>query len=255
MIKALDKFCWILILLFSLTGCETLGSFNPATGRHELIFVSTPTEIQMGNSIDQQLSASEKMSQDGQLVRRIERIGQRLAQVSDRQDYAYNFKVIEKDEINAFTVPGGRIYIYTGLIKRIKSDDAIAAVLAHEIGHCSARHAIKKFQAALGFQLVSGLVLGQIEEEQAQKVAALGSGAIMTIASSAYGRQDEYEADRLGLKYMVAAGYDPRAMVQMFEVLEQEEGRSGGVPLILRSHPYASDRIIAIQKEIEKIGR
>lgn len=238
-------------MILLLSGCATLGEYNVATGRREFIFISTAEEVEMGQSIHQQLSSAEKISTS----QRIERIGQRLAEVSDRQDYQYQFFVVEKDELNAFTIPGGRIYIYTGLINKLGSDDEIAAVLSHEIGHCAARHAVKKFQAALGYQLIGNMILGGMEGERARQVASLGSGAIMNIVFSSYGRQDEYEADKLGLKYMDAGGYDMAGMIKTFAVLEKEEARGSGVPLILRSHPYASDRIARIKEEIAKIER
>jgi predicted Zn-dependent protease len=241
-------------LFFSIAGCASLGTYNPATGRSELIFISTPEEVALGNDIHKQLDQQYKSSTKREHIDKINRIGRRLAQVSDRRDYTYQFFVIEQDDLNAFTVPGGRVYIFSGLIDKLETEDQIASVLAHEIGHCAARHTIKKFQAALGYNLISSIVLGQVGGPQAQEVASMSSNMIMSIVFSAYGRQDEYEADRLGVKYLHAAGYDPAASVESLEILARET-QDGGAPLILRSHPYLADRIKTTRKEVELLSK
>lgn len=241
---------WMFLgLLVGIAGCAT---YNAATGRNEFIIIPTEQEVAMGQSAHRGILEENKFSRDRAMVERVNRIGQRLAQVSDRQDYAYHFFVIEKEELNAFTVPGGSIYINSGLVRRLKSDDEIAGVLAHEIGHCAARHTVKKFQAAVGYSLIGGLLLSQVDQ-QVQRLASLSSDAIMQLAFSAYGRQDEYEADRLSIKYMSLAGYDPRGMMNALEVLKTD-AKGPNVPLILRTHPYLDDRIKAAAKEIEKLA-
>ncbi len=242
----------IFIAALTLGGCASVGTYNNATGRQELIFISTPQEVTMGQTIHKQLLSTEKLSADPSLTDRINRIGKKVALVSDRQDFSYQFYVIEKDELNAFTVPGGNIYIYTGLIKKIPTDDEIAAVLAHEIGHCAARHTIKKYQAVLGYNLLSDL-LNKVEmAEWTKQITSLSSQALMTLITSAYGRSDEYEADKLGLKYLDLSGYDLNGMLKTFAVLEKE-GDKGSTPLLLRSHPYIQDRITAVKAEIRRL--
>lgn len=238
----------ILCLFLFSTGCAT---FNAATGRSEFIFVSTDAEVSMGQSFDGQLSKEYSFSKDQAKVDRLNRIGNKLAQVSDRQDYKYHFKLVDKNELNAFTVPGGYIYFFEGLYDKLSSDDEIAAVIAHEIGHCAARHTIKKFQAGLGVDFVSRVVLGAITNETARQLASVGGGLVANIALSAYGRQDEYEADRLGIKYMRLAGYDLDAMIRTFQVLK-ENSKGPEPPTILRTHPHMDDRIKAVEEEISK---
>lgn len=232
-----------------IAGCAT---YNAATGRNEFIFVPTGSEVTMGQDMHNQIQTQYTFSTDSKVTARLNRIGQRLAVVSDRQDYAYQFHAIEKDDLNAFTTPGGHIYVYTGLMDKLESDDALAGVIAHEIGHCAARHTIKKFQAALGIDLVGTLLLGQIEQESTKRLAAMGAGAAVSIAMSAYSRQDEHEADRLGVKYLYLAGFKPEGMVQTLEVL-QAESKDGGIPLFLRSHPYLKDRVTAVKAEILQV--
>ena len=242
-----------LLIFFTVTGCASLGTYNPATGRKEFIFISTPEEISLGNNLHQQLSQQFEFSDEGEENERINRIGQRLARVSDRQDYKYQFFLIEKDELNAFTTPGGRIYVFSGLINKLTSDDQIASVLAHEIGHCAARHTVKKFQASMGYDLIGRIILGQVGDG-AKQIVARSSNMVMNIVFSAYGRQDEYEADRLGIKYLHQAGYDPDAAITTLQTL-QRESKGAGAPTVLRSHPHIPDRIKAAKKEIQLINR
>ena len=241
---------WSLVFSFYLSGCTT---FNPATGRNEFIIIPTSDEVEMGQAIHAELLKENQLSTDARILERVERLGRSLAAVSDRQDYEYHFFVIEKDELNAFTTPGGNIYFFTGLLKRLDSDEEVAAVLAHEIGHCAARHTVKKFQAALGYNLIGSIIFSQIEMgEGAQQIASMSSGTLMNIIFSAYGRRDEFEADRLGVKYMRLAKYDLEGMIKTLKVLEKEsEGKE--IPSVVRTHPYVTDRIKAVEKEIEMV--
>lgn len=237
-----------ILAVLVLSGCASMGTYNPATGRNELIFISTPQEVSMGKDVHQKLLDEYKLSGRTSQVDRLRRIGERVALVSDRQDYDYQFYLIEEDELNAFTTPGGHIYMFSGLMDKLANDDQIAFVLAHEIGHCAARHTVKKFQAALGYNLIGSIVLGQVGEE-ARQVASMSSNVLMNLVFSSYGRRDEYEADHLGLKYMRLAGYDQLAGVESLEVLQRESKDPGG-PTVLRTHPHLADRIKALKEEI-----
>ncbi len=239
----------VVVLSLITTGCAT---YNAATGRKEFIFISTDAEVSMGKSFNAQLKQQYPVCGNKQKVERLQRIGARLAQISDRQDFEYHFTLIAKDEMNAFTVPGGYIYFFEGLYDKLSGDDEIASVLAHEIGHCAARHTVKKFQAALGYDFVARLVLNRIASDTARQLASLGSGFVAKVAMSAYGRQDEYEADRLGIKYMRLAGYNLNGMIRTFEILKANS-KGPQPPAILRTHPHLDDRIKAVEKEIQGV--
>lgn len=241
-----------MVLIFLLQGCATV--YNPATGRSEFIMISTPSEVAMGKDVHQSLRRQYELSEDPLALERLRRVGQRLAQVSDRRDYEYHFYLIAEEEMNAFTTPGGNIYVYTGLLNKLKTDDQLAAVLAHEMGHCAARHTIKKFQAALGYDIISSILISQIEEDQAQRITALSANTLMSIIFSAYSRQDEHEADRLGLKYMHLACFKPTAAGETFEILKAQSKGGEGI-LFLRSHPYLQDRIRMVREEAEMLER
>ena len=228
--------------------------YNPATGRREFIMISTAQEIEMGKDVHQSIARQYKFPDSPAKLGRVRRVGERLARVSDRQDYTYHFYVIEDDEMNAFTTPGGNVYMYTGLLDKLTSDDQVAAVLAHEIGHCAARHTIKKFQAALGYDLVSRIVISQIADGQAREITGLSTNAVMGIIFSAYSRQDEFEADRLGIKYAHLACYDLRGSIETFKILEADS-TGPEIPLFLRSHPYTHDRIRMVEEEIKSVDQ
>lgn len=209
--------------------------------------LSTASEVSMGADMHQSISKEYSFLSSSDKVNRLNVIGERLSKVSDRQDYPYHFYLIEKDELNAFATPGGYIYFFTGLFDKLKTDDAIAAVVAHEIGHCAARHIAKKFQAALGYNIVSVIVLSQLDGG-AQAVAAQSSDVMMNLVFSAFSRKDEYQADSLGIKYLFLAGYNPNGMIESFEILKKEES-ANFVPPWFRTHPYIDDRIKRVKEE------
>lgn len=242
---------YILILLgLSVGGCAT---FNAATGRNEMILVSTSSELAMGDQIHRELSLKNKIIIDTPAAQRLDRIGKKLERVSDRQDFAYHFYLIDAPEVNAFTIPGGHIYFYTGLLEKLPTDDQVAAVLAHEIGHVAAKHTIKKFQASLGYGVARNVMVKilSIKAPGIENIASLGSDGLMKLAMSSYGRQDEHEADALGIKYLYLSGYDLNAMIQVFHVLEDAD--TSQVPLIFRTHPFPKDRIKSVMQDIEEV--
>ncbi len=239
-------------LLF-LSGCAGLGVYNPATERREFIFIPTQQEVSMGQDYHAKILEEYSLSPDREKAQRVKRIGESLALVSDRQDYEYHFYLIDKKELNAFTTPGGNIYIHEGLLDRLPSDAEVAAVLAHEMGHCAAKHVVKKFQAAVGYDLLGRVLLSAFSDNpSAQRIADLSMNSVMGIVFKSYSRKDEYEADRLALKYMDLSGYDLNGIVEVFDVLKSESN-GDKIPLILRTHPFLDDRIVAVRERIREM--
>jgi len=237
-------------LWLTMAGCASLTTYNSATQRQDFIFIPTGTEVRMGQDVHTKLLNEYDLIEHTDQARRIREIGQRVAAVSDRQDYTYHFYLIREDELNAFTTPGGHIYIFDGLVKRLKTDDRIAGVLAHEVGHCAARHAIKKFQGAMAYNVIGGLVFSQLGlEAEEQKLLSMTTDGVISLIFSAYSRQDEYEADRLALKYAAAAGYRPQGLAEALGIIEEASGASQ-IPLFLRTHPYLHDRIKIIRERV-----
>lgn len=238
----------LIALLFLLAGCATI--YNPATQRNELILIDTASEISLGRDMDKQMQRKIKLSSDLQLQTRLNTIGYKLAKSSDRQDLLYYFRVANDDELNAFALPGGFVYINSGLMQRA-TDNELAAVISHEIGHIAARHSVKKLQAALGYQIVINLALGISGN------ASLGRAMdiVFNLVNLGYSRQDEFLADRLAVKYSKKAGFDPYGMVTFFRKLAEEQKKKGPNFRIvfLSSHPPIQERIKNAETEIANV--
>ena len=249
----ITKIIVAIFLLVTLQGCASMGLYNPATGKKEFVAVSTQQELSMGKSVHKRLSQGIKFSNDVKMDERLQRIGNRVALVSDRQDYQYKFFLVEDDSLNAFTTPGGNIYFHTGLMKRLENDDQIAFVIAHEIGHCAARHVAKKYQAALGYDLIGSIILGYVTEEgSARSIASLSSSVLSSLVFSAYSRKDENQADVLGVKYAYLAGYDPEEGAKTFYIL-REHAKGSTKTHLLSSHPDLLDRIENVGRESSRV--
>lgn len=205
----------ISILIAATAGC----AFNPATNRPDLVLMSEEKEIKIGKEMHQKLVESTPIYKDPVLTAYIEHVGQKVAAASDRPDIKYHFTIIDSQDINAFALPGGYIYINRGLLTYLHSEAEMAAVLAHEIGHITARHAVRQKTAATGAGVASVL-----------SVLVTGSGVVgdvanlwSTAAVKGYGRDMELEADRFGAQYMYNAGYDPQAMINVIGLLKDQE--------------------------------
>lgn len=233
----------LIFVLILLGGCTTI--YNPATGRKESFFIDTKTEAVLGKDMAKEIDREMKLSGDPMVLERLEKIGKRVAAVSDRTDVSYSFNVVEEKEFNAFAIPGGGIYVNSGLLLAA-NDDELAAVVAHEVGHIAARHSVKRLQAALGYQLLSSIALGVSGEDKVLQAVDVVFGVV----TLGYSRKDEYLADRLGVKYSKLAGFNPQGMVTFFQKLKQE-GKSSSFNLVfLSSHPPIDERIKEAGKEI-----
>lgn len=238
-----------LAFLVVLSGCATI--YNPATQRHETL-LSTPVEIAIGNIARTQMGLfSLQMGKiDPNQLARVQTIGQQIAEVSDRKDVPYRFGAIQKKSLNAFALPGGTIYVHSGLAEKA-SDDELAAVIAHEVGHVAARHAAKHLQADLGFTLLVQIAAATGADPASGQVA----NSIYGLLRNGYSRQDELEADRLGLHYADRAGYNPDGMVTFFEKMLEEDPEDplSRATVWQRTHPLASDRIQKAKEEIARL--
>lgn len=231
--------------IFLLNGCVTI--YNPATKKKETLLIDTRSEVSMGSDMDQEIEKKLKISEDPVMMVRLGSIGARIAAVSDRQDLNYYFRIVKDKELNAFSIPGGYVYVNTGLMN-IATDDELACVVAHEIGHIAARHSVKKLQATLGYQIIASIALGASGNVDMSRAMDM----VFSLASLGYGRNDELLADRLAVRYSKRAGFSSYAMVTFFEKLKKEEERRGsGSPLVfLSSHPPIDERIAKVKEEI-----
>jgi predicted Zn-dependent protease len=214
------------LILPGLTGCRTKS------------FLSTRQEVSLGKEGARQVEEEVKIDTSSPDADRVRRIGQSLLAHMDRRDVPYTFKVIEANEINAFSLPGGPIYVYRGLLDMLgNDDDALACIMGHEAGHVNARHAARQISSNFITNLLLTLA---IPNPTTQNLAGLGA----ELMSLKYSRDDEYEADRRGLSYAHFAGYDPNGMLRFFDKLRRLEKREGGSePEWLRDHPLTAARI------------
>lgn len=224
----------ILLLSIFLLGCATV--YNPVTRREERTLYSVEQEIALGKQVAEQIEKEIEAYGDST----VSRVGQAVASNSDRPDIPYSFKVIKSDEINAFALPGGFIYIYKGLLD-IVDEPELAAILGHEIGHVAARHGIKRIQSVFGYQLAATLALAVLgDKSEAGEIQQIAD-SIFTLIVLGYSRKDEFQADRLGTIYTYRSGYDPHAITRVLEKLG-EHGRAVQITL-LSTHPPVEDRI------------
>jgi len=252
MVGRILKAIIFLPVTFLLAGCATL--YNPATGKNEAIFINSKTESAIGQGAVAELAKKYRISTDSVLLGRAAQVGRRVSSVSDRQDIGYKFSVLEDKELNAFTLPGGFVYINEGLIK-ILNDDELAYVLGHEVGHVAARHIAKKLQTNMTYQLLLGIAfvgLGAGGNSPAAQGAAQGVDTIYGLVGLGYSRQDEYQADALGVKYAYKAGFNPNAAISALEKIK-EKGGNPKLLVYLRSRPYTEDRIKAIKPIIAQM--
>lgn len=223
-----------------LAGCATI--YNPATGQKEFIFITTPTEVSIGKILATKISRDFKISKDAEKIDRVAMIGKKIAEASDRKDLVYRFNVIEDKNLNAFTVPGGYIYINSGVLEKA-NDDELACVIGHEVGHVAARHIAKKLQAQIGYDILMNIAARKSGLTELRRAASVSYNLI----SLGYSREDELLGDRLGVKYAYKAGYDPYAMISFLKKMQDSGNKEMGF-VFLRSHPYASQRIKMLEK-------
>lgn len=237
-----------IIVVLNFTGCLTT-EYNTVTHKQDYYFYSTEKEIAMGRAAALQINTEMKLSSDKEMVARIERIGNRVASFSDRQELDYHFYVLEEDEVNAFALPGGYIYMFEGLIDELETDDQIAFVLAHEIGHVAARHSVKRMQGSVAANL---LVIASTQVESSGNIDPT-STAMLTINTlmSGYSQEDELMADSLAVKYSKAAGFDATAGIDVMKTLKAQQKKKIVKMSYFKTHPHTYRRIRGIK---EKMG-
>ena len=167
----------------------------------------------------------------------------------DRGTWDYKFHVIESKEINAFAVPGGNMFMFTGLMDRVATDDELAAVTGHEMTHVRAEHWAKAVAKQSQREAALGILLGLTH---AGKIAQLGAGLYNQLTGLAFSRKEEDEADTGGMSNMVKAGYDPHGMIDLFRLLQLASGSNGEPAAFLSDHPLTKDRIRKAQERIDR---
>jgi beta-barrel assembly-enhancing protease len=208
--------------------------------------ISESSELRMGQDAARQIEAQYPVTKDAHLTAVVQNIGQQLVKVSSRPNINWTFRVLDTKEVNALSVPG-YVYINRGLIDLVGGDrHELAAVIGHEIAHTTARHAVKQAEK----QMLGGAIVSMLFKKNNSRTATL----FANLALLGYSRQDEYEADRLGVQYVRRAGYDPNGMVRFFKRLQAGSSREPSkLETYFRTHPPTSERIERVQAEIARL--
>ena len=240
------------VLAALLLGTAVACAVNPATGRREFSLVSESEEIQMGREADPEITASLGLVDDPELQAYVSDLGMRLAEVSERPNLPWSFKVVDDPIVNAFALPGGFIYVTRGILARFDSEAELAGVLGHEIGHVTARHSASQISRQQLQQI--GLGVGMILSETVRDYGGLAAAGLQLMNLS-FSRGDETQSDELGLRYISRLSYDPESMIGVFQMLAQVSGGAEGrIPEWQLTHPYPENREGNIRRRIAEAG-
>ncbi|MGH7825276.1 MAG: M48 family metalloprotease [Candidatus Binatia bacterium] len=240
----------LLIICVVLGGCSSYRPPIPG--------VTPPSEdeeAKIGREFRREAKKHLKFVTNPEVERYIERIGQRILSAMGPQPFDYRFFVVNDSALNAFAVPGGSVYFYTGLIERAKSTSEIAGVMGHELVHIKGRH-MARSSGPDGISILSllGALLLARTGAGAQAAGAIGQ-AVAATRQIAYTRQLEMEADTLGVKYMAAAGYDPKGSLGFLKTLDQERALNPiDVPTYMMTHPITQERVANVEFVIRSLG-
>lgn len=236
-----------LLLLVSLLvpACAT----NPATGEAQLSFYGSDREVAMGAEADEGIVAALGLHPNQELQDYVSALGMRMAALSERPDLPWSFKVLDSPVVNAFALPGGYVYITRGMLYHLGSEAQLVAVLGHEIGHITGRHSVEQLSRAQLAQV--GMIAATIASEDVRRYGAYAQQGLGLLFLK-FGRDDETEADHLGIRYMTRLGYNPWEMQSVFQTLDHVTGGSDlyEVPDWLSSHPSPETRIEDIESVI-----
>ena len=218
------------------TGCAT----TPVTGRSTFNVFSPADDVQMGTEAYEEMMSQARLVPSGPEKEMVERVMQRLAAVADDAGYAWEVRLIDDAEtVNAFAMPGGKMAVYTGILPVCATEEGLAVVMGHEIGHVVAQHGTERMTQALGVELAfSMLNVGDYE--------ALAREGLKYFVELPFSRSHESEADHIGLIYMARAGYDPRTAPEFWSRMAQRS--SGAPPEFLSTHPSHETRIKNLQE-------
>jgi predicted Zn-dependent protease len=239
-------FCWILTLL------AVACAVNPVTGKRELSFISEQGEIELGKQTDAEIGQEYGFYDDPKLTKYVASVGMSLVPHTHRPNLTYHFAVLDTSVVNAFAAPGGYIYVTRGVLALMNSESELAVVLGHELGHVNARHSVRKLSEMLLVQV--GLAVGSALSDTFAKIAGV-AGIGVQLLFLKFSRDDEREADALGVRYARQGQYNSGEMVSFFSSLERHGDLSGGhsLPGFLSTHPLTGERIQNVRAMLSEL--
>ena len=236
---------------FALCKYYSSSQYNEVTGKTQHVSITPEQEIAVGlESTPVMIEQYGGLHPDPEGQRMVKEIGHRIVQNSDAKNtpYQYDFHLLADPEVvNAFALPGGQVFITTALITQFESEDQLAGVLGHEIGHVVARHGAERIaKQELTQGLTGAAVIASGDYSTAQAAQMIGN-----LVNMSYGRDQELESDDLGVRFMAQAGFNPEAMISVMEILEKASG-GASQPEFMSTHPSPANRIQKIKEAIEK---
>jgi len=252
-------FVALLMAVFAVFQYFATTKVNPTTGEKQHVTLTSEQEIALGThaapEMEQQYGG---LSQNAEAQAEVERVGERIVSHSDasKSPYKYQFHLLADGQtVNAFALPGGQVFITEGLRKRLQTEGQLAGVLSHEIGHVIGRHSaeqIAKQKLTQGLVGAAGVAGANSQDPYSGQRTAQLASAVGQMVNMKYGRNDELEADKFGVKLMSEAGYDPRAMLGVMQVLAALS-QGGRTPEFFSTHPNPENRSTRIKQEIAKL--
>lgn len=250
----------LIVAVVTLLGYYFNTSTNPVTGEKQHVNMTADQEIALGvqaaPEMEQQYGGE---SQDPRATAAVQQVGQRIVQANgldQKTQYQYRFHLLADDQtINAFALPGGQVFITQGLLKNLTSEAQLAGVLAHEVGHVIGRHSaeqVAQSQLTQGLTGAAAIAAYDPNSPGSSAVRAAAAAMIAKLVNLRFSRNDELEADKFAVRFTPAAGYDPRAMIGVMQMLEKQAG-SGQQPEFMSTHPNPGNRIEELQKDIQQL--
>lgn len=232
--------CWLLIAAF----CLLSGPFEARAALFGKFGVHD--ELELGRQFDILIRARLPLIEDPEIKRYVQSIVERLSKAIPPQPFTFNANVLVDGSLNAFAVPGGYVFVHTGLIMGLETEDQLAGVLAHELAHVTQRHVASRIERGQTVSLLSmlGVLAGVFVGGSATSAVVSGSMAAGQSAMLNYSRSDETEADQMALQYLMKAGFDPNGLTKAFEIIRKKQMATGrDVPTYMSTHPDVNARI------------
>ena len=245
--------CLVLTLCFAAAtaGCQK----NAATGEYQLSTLSQAEAVKIGEEAEPQFLAENGGELNSpEILRYVRSIGEELAAASEQPDLPWEFHVLDSAQINAFALPGGKVFMSRGLLARMNNEAQLAGVLGHEVGHVTADHVGQRMAQSTLVSAAGAVVgaAGAATDKDWLKVLGVGTSVGGGVYLLSFSRSNETESDELGVRYMTELGYNPWGQVQVMEILKEASGGTGGLlDRFLATHPLPEDRIEDLEDLIE----